>query len=89
MNVDGDDDGNGVGAEKPVRQPDGVDPIGAALRATYDAENHDSLGRDLTGLMLALARIDDPAPSPVRSPVIEPAPVATAPRPWLQRWFGR
>ena len=78
-------DGDGDKAEKPVRQPDGVDPIGAALRATYDAENHDSLGRDLTGLMLALARIDDPVPSPV----IDTAPVAAAPRPWLQRWFGR
>lgn len=38
-------------------------PVGRALRRTFDAENHDSLGTDLTGLMLQLTRIDaDAAP---------------------------
>lgn len=59
----------------------GLDPIGQALRATFDAENHDSLGRDLTGLMLELARIEAPAPPP--------APAAAAPPSWFARLFGR
>ena len=85
-----------AGAE---RQADGLEPIGQALRATYDAENHDSLGRDLTGLMLALARVDDPLP-PVASPPVTLPPIAppsmtstavapTSPRSWRERLFGR
>ncbi len=56
-----------------------VYPIGLALRATYDAENHDSLGQDLTGLMLELARVEPPAPPP-------PPRSAAAP---ASSWFGR
>ncbi len=32
-------------------------PVGRALRATYDAENHATLTKDVTGLMLDLARV--------------------------------
>ena len=74
-------------AKEPARPAESLDPIGEALRATYDAENHDSLGGDLTGLMLALARVDDPVPPSVPAPV--PAPIADAPRSWRQRLFGR
>ena len=76
-------------------------PVGRALRQTFDAENHDSLGNDLTGLMLELARID-PAATPIARgvPPATPAPLfAAAPpdqparRPWwraaVTRLLGR
>lgn len=41
-----------------MRRQDGrLYPVGQVLRATYDAENHDSLGNDVTGLMLDLSRV--------------------------------
>lgn len=43
--------------ELALRQGGKVYPVGRALRATYDAENHDTLGRDVTGLMLHLSRV--------------------------------
>lgn len=43
--------------ELQVRQDAKLYPVGQALRATYDAENHASLSRDVTGLMLDLARV--------------------------------
>ncbi len=52
----------------------GLDPIGAALRATYDADNHDSLGSDLTGLMLELTHVNEPVALPKLVPVIPPRP---------------
>lgn len=79
------------------RQPTALYPIGRALRATYDAENHDSLGTDLTGLMLALARVEPPADAPpaagdapaatVSAPSASPTPSAppAAGRSWLAR----
>lgn len=82
------------------RQTTGLYPVGRALRTTFDADNHDSLGSDLTGLMLELARIDPDAPAKVRVPaavaavpvaatVAAPAPVAVRPpTPWWRRWFG-
>lgn len=80
------------------RQPTALYPIGRALRATYDAENHDSLGTDLTGLMLALARVEPPADAPptpgdapaatVSAPSESPAPSAAG-RSWLARVIDR
>ena len=85
------------------RQGAGLYPVGRALRATFDAENHDSLGTDLTGLMLELARIDPDAPAKVRVPpavgsvppvaavvAVMPAEPAAAARqpPWWRRWLG-
>ena len=82
------------------RQTTGLYPVGRALRTTFDAENHDSLGDDLTGLMLELARIDPdkpekvrvpPAVVPVTVPVVEvtPGPLAEMqPVSWWRRWFG-
>lgn len=78
-------------AKKPdgelgLRREAGLDPIGHVLRQTYDAENHDSLGKDLTGLMLQLAVVDDdPAQT---SPGSRASPPAVAP-PRARRWWER
>ena len=32
-------------------------PVGEALRATYNADNHATLSKDVTGLMLDLSRV--------------------------------
>lgn len=71
----------------------GLYPIGRALRATYDAENHDSLGQDLTGLMLALARVEDgaatvAAPKPLPA-LVPAAPARVAAPSWWARLWGR
>ena len=58
------------------RQGPALYPIGRALRATFDADNHDTLGDDLTALMLRLARVEPPEGAP--PPVVEPAPIAAA-----------
>jgi hypothetical protein len=62
------------------RQRTDLYPIGHALRRTYRADNHDSLGQDLTGLMLHLARVDD-APPPAAAPAATPVPRADVPPP--------
>ena len=62
----------------------GLDPIGQALRATYPSDNHDSLGKDLTGLMLHLAQVDEPG-QPSRASALQPQPAPS----WLQRLFAR
>lgn len=48
---------NGNEDELAIRQDAKLFPVGQALRRTYDAENHGTLGRDVTGLMLDLARV--------------------------------
>lgn len=64
------------------RQDAKLYPVGRALRATYDAENHASLSKDVTGLMLDLARV--PFEPHEFEPLI-PLP-KVAPRPgWLAR----
>ena len=70
--------------------------VGKALRRTFDAENHESLGTDLTGLMLELARIDPDAPAPGRGalpPVapgaLTPSVVSPASLPTPRSWWGR
>ncbi len=57
-------------------------PVGQALRATYDAENHESLSKDVTGLMLDLARV--PFEPHEFEPVTRPAPTPARPG-----WIGR
>ncbi len=62
-----------------------LEPIARVLRETYHADNHDTLGRDLTGLMLELARVDD------ADPVVAAAPVHGRPRAsggWWRRLLG-
>ncbi|WP_425231005.1 hypothetical protein [Sphingomonas sp.] len=59
------------------RQDAGLYPLGRALRATYRADNHDSLGQDLTGLMLELARIE-PGVAPPDGHPTGAAPIAGA-----------
>lgn len=72
------------------RQGPQLYPIGRALRTTYDAENHDSLGNDLTGLMLALARVEPPfVPAPPPPPLALRPVAAVRPRSLLQRVIGR
>ena len=39
------------------RQDGRVYPVGRVLRDTYHADNHDSLGSDVTGLMIDLSRV--------------------------------
>lgn len=71
-------------------------PVGRALRRTFDAENHDSLGTDLTGLMLELARIDPEAakltrgalPVPAVTPLAMPAPPVPSAS-WWSRLMDR
>lgn len=58
--------------EMALRQGARLYPIGRALRASYDAENHESLGSDVAGLMINLSHIDPPPPPP---------PCATDPAP--------
>ncbi|HYI64854.1 MAG TPA: hypothetical protein VEW71_08225 [Allosphingosinicella sp.] len=41
-----------------------ADDLGACLRASFPAENHDSLGDDITRLMLHLSRQTDALPKP-------------------------
>jgi hypothetical protein len=71
------------------RRAAGLDPIGHVLRQTYDAENHDSLGNDLTGLMLQLAVVnDDPAVSTPAMQGSRPAVAPPRPRRWWERLFA-
>lgn len=74
-----------------------VYPLGRALRSTYDADNHDTLGTDVTGLMIDLSKVpyDDsdvgfmpraPQPDAALPPSLPPPP-----RSWVARlggWFG-
>ena len=55
-------------------------PVGRALRRTFDADNHETLGAELTGLMLELARIDPDAPG-LRRGVLPPSAPALSPEP--------
>jgi hypothetical protein len=54
-------DGSGTGDDEDTERLRGQDaklqPLGQALRATYDADNHASLSKDVTGLMLDLAHV--------------------------------
>lgn len=65
----------------------GLDRVGLVLRETYGADNHDSLGNDLTGLMLELARVEGPATA-TPAPTTPPVPSAPVPS-WFSRLFGR
>ena len=67
-------DGSDPEQELESRQAAGLIPIGRALRSTYGADNHDSLGKDLTGLMLELARVDPAAQAPATPTVIAAPP---------------
>lgn len=40
-----------------IRQGAKLYPVGQALRATYDADNHATLSNQVTGLMLDLAQV--------------------------------
>ena len=56
-----------------------VYPVGRVLRETFDADNHDTLGSDVTGLMINLAQVPygpDAPPSPVVAPPRRPGLLA-------------
>ena len=62
-------------------------PVGQALRATYDADNHATLSKDVTGLMLDLARVPF---EPHEFPPLIPARSEDAVRPVRALgWFAR
>ena len=57
-------------------------PVGQALRATFDADNHATLSKDVTGLMLDLAHV------PFEPHEFEPIVTTLTPPPrmgWLAR----
>lgn len=57
-------------------------PVAVALRATFDADNHATLSRDVTGLMLDLSRVPfEPHEfEPLLRPLAPPPPAG-----WLAR----
>jgi hypothetical protein len=80
-------DGSGTGDDEEGERLRGQDaklqPLGQALRATYNADNHASLSKDVTGLMLDLARV------PFEPHEFQPLPGepqrTRIPRGWLAR----
>lgn len=85
--------------ELQSRQTTALYPVGRVLRQTWDAENHESLGTDLTGLMLQLARVDPDAeplprgampvtPAATPTPAAEPSPATTARPSWWRMALG-
>lgn len=59
------------------RQNGRVYPLGRALRDTYDADNADTLGSDVTGLMIDLSKV--PYPPAPGSPAAPPPPASALP----------
>lgn len=73
------------------RQDGRVYPLGRALRRTWDAENHDTLGSDVTGLMIDLSKIPyepDAHPAPPIAPVPARHPSASLSRPSILARLG-
>lgn len=64
------------------RQDGRLYTLGRALRATYHADNHATLGQDVTGLMLDLSRV--PFEPHEFEPLLPPPPPAVRPG-WLTR----
>jgi hypothetical protein len=81
--------------ELAARQDGRLYPLGRALRATYDAENHNTLGTDVTGLMLDLARVPYERDEVCRDEVRRDAVDSRAPEPQQMArgaspgWFER
>ena len=75
---------DGSGADgRGTDAPDGrLYPVEIALRASFDAENHATLSRDVTGLMLDLSRVPfEPHEfAPLMPPLPPPPPVG-----WVAR----
>jgi hypothetical protein len=70
--------------ELHIRQGAKLYPVGQALRATYDADNHASLSSDVTGLMLDLAHV------PFEPHEFEPIMrTLTPPPPPSKSWLAR
>lgn len=69
--------GGGMAVDVPLH------PIAQALRATFHADNHATLGRDVTGLMLDLSHV--PFEPHEFEPVLAPMPPPRRPAGWLER----
>ncbi|TPG09965.1 hypothetical protein [Sphingomonas oligophenolica] len=69
--------------ELATRQDPRLFTVGRALRATYDADNHDSLDPVATGLMLDLARVEPPV-----APRIAEAGAGPVRATWMARILG-
>lgn len=78
--------------ELAARQDGRLYPLGRVLRATYDADNHNTLGTDVTGLMLDLARVPyerDEKPAARDGVGAAPQQSARGPSPgWFERVRG-
>lgn len=72
--------------ELAMRQGAALYSIGRALRATYDADNHDTLPRDATGLMLDLSHV--PFEPQAGREAVQPEAAAPVRRGWLDRVKG-
>ena len=69
---------SGVAADVPLH------PIAEALRKTFHADNHATLGRDVTGLMLDLSRVPfEPYEFEPIAPQLQPPPRAPEAAGWL------
>lgn len=68
-----------------ARQDGRVYPVGRALRATFDADNHDTLGPALTGLMIDLAKVPFD-PSEAVPPLVPPVPAEVGTPPSRTSW---
>lgn len=78
--------------ELKQRQDAALYPLGRALRATYDADNHDTLGSDVTGLMLELTRLPyEPGRACTRAdpPETRAAEPAVPPHAAREGWLDR
>jgi len=62
-----------------------VYPVGRVLRDTFDAENHETLTSDVTGLMINLARVPF---EPLAPGSAVPAPLPSPRRPGVLARFG-
>lgn len=73
-----------------TRQDPRLYPVGRALRATYDAENHDSLDPVATGLMLDLARVErgQEVPPPFVDARLAQTPATQGQATWMARVRG-
>lgn len=78
--------GNEDGDERELQDRQGAKlyPVGQALRATYDADNHATLSKHVTGLMLDLAQV------PFEPHEFEPIVTTLTPPPPPRRgWLAR
>ena len=72
-----------------TEQPDVLGLVGACLRATYTADNYDSLGDGITRSLLHLSSEEKTAPMRVRLTLGSASVVPPPLLPWTWTWGGR